>query len=186
GGDASVPRDALAVYQVMGPDDRPRQAYLLSGDKGASAKLVGDISAGAYRLSIPEDHRGFFSRLLPPGSQEAVFTVKRDPSESRLEALTAADFSFLEKFVTLVRPGTLEETLSIVAGRSFGEELWKYLALGAFVFLLAEIALSRWIAIRQRMGEEIKVEFTTHEGPSGGFQDQLKKIKASVARTGPL
>lgn len=181
GNDASVPKEALAVYQVTGPDGRPRQACLISGDKGASAKLLGDISAGAYRLTIPEDHRLFFSRLLPPGSQEATFTVRRDPAESRLEPLDAADQAFLEKFVTLVRPGTFEETLAVIAGRSFGEELWKYLALGAFVFLLAEIALSRWIAIRQRMGEEIKVDFTTNEGPGGGFQEQLKKIRLGGA-----
>ena len=50
---------------------------------------------------------------------------------------------------------TLEELVGFLNGNQFGQELWKYLAMGAFLFLLIEIALSRWIAHSRRMGEEI-------------------------------
>lgn len=173
---------ALARYPVKGPDDLPRSGELSSGDRGSLVKIIGDVSSGPYRLQIPKEHRDYFRAFLrDEKAADIPFTVKRNPAESHLTRLSDADFTFLGNFVTLVRPETLEEVIGILQGNQFGQELWKYLAVGAFIFLLVEIALARWIAISRRTGEEIKIDFESKEAPTAGFREQLARIRAGGA-----
>lgn len=167
---------SLAAFPVKGPDDRPRVASLSSKDGGSVLKLQGDISSGLYRLTVPEKDVAYFSEFLGERGREIPFTVKRDPAESRLIPLNESDYAFLANFVTLSKPQTLEELIGFLNGRQFGQELWKYLALASFIFLLLEIALSRWIARSRRMGEEIKIRFESKDAPSSAFRDQLAKF----------
>lgn len=166
----------LASLAVIGPDGKPREAQLDSTAGGSLVKIRGDISAGKYSLEIPEDQRPYFRHFLGEAGSVIPFTVKRDAAESYLNELTEADYAFLKNFVALVQPDSLENMLSIVAGNEFGRELWKYLVLGAFLFLLVEIALSRWIARNRRSGEEIQVNFASKSAPTSGFQKQLAKM----------
>lgn len=163
----------LASFPVKGPDGKPRLAQLSSTDGGSVLKLQGQISSGLYRLTVPEEQAPFFSDFLREGGREIPFTVKRDPAESRLVRLTDSDYAFLANFVTLSKPQTLEELIGFLNGNQFGQELWKYLALGAFAFLLLEIFLSRWIARGRRMGEEISIQFESKDAPSNAFLEQL-------------
>ncbi|MCP5540157.1 MAG: VWA domain-containing protein [Akkermansiaceae bacterium] len=172
---------ALASYSVTGPDGGARRAELGSTERGTLFKILGDVSSGLYRLRIPEAHRSYFRAFLPEGRDAIPFTVKRDPGESRLTRLNEADRAFLSQFVTLVEPGTLDDVLGILTGNQFGRELWKYLVLGAFFFLLAEIALSRWIAVSRRTGEEIKIDFESKEAPTAGFKAQLDRMRGVAA-----
>lgn len=170
----------LTSYEVTGPDGRPRTAQLSSTEGGSVLKLQGQISSGLYRLSVPEDQRPYFSDFLREDDPEIPFTVKRDPAESDLEQLIESDYTFLANFVTLSQPKTLEELIGFLNGNQFGQELWKYLALGAFAFLLIEIVLSRWIAKSRRMGEEITIQFESKDAPTNAFREQLAKFgKAS-------
>ena len=139
-------------------------------------KLEGDIASGLYKLKVPGGHTAYFTDFLRTGKTEIPFTVKRDSAESYLTKLSAADYKFLEEFVTLSQPQTLEELIGFLNGNQFGQELWKWLIMGAFFFLLAEIVLSRWIAKSRRMGEEITVEFDSKTGPSDSFHEQLAKM----------
>lgn len=172
----------LATYEVQGPDGLPRVGELTSSETGSLVKIRGDVSSGRYRLKIPEGHRTYFRNFLREGEDEIPFTVKRDPSESTLSRLNEADYTFLANFVTIVQPQTLDEVLGILQGNQFGQELWKYLALGAFIFLLVEIALARWIALSRRTGEEIKIDFESKDAPTAGFKEQLARIKTAGAR----
>lgn len=173
---------SLASFPVTGPDGKPRVAQLSSMDGGSVLKLQGQISSGLYRLAVPEAQRPFFSDFLRDPGNEIPFTVKRDPAESRLVRLTDSDYAFLANFVTLAKPQTLEELIGFLNGNQFGQELWKYLALGAFAFLLLEILLSRWIARSRRMGEEIRIQFESKDAPSNAFREQLAGFeKASGA-----
>ncbi|MCB1206348.1 MAG: VWA domain-containing protein, partial [Verrucomicrobiae bacterium] len=167
---------SLATFPVKGPDGKARVASLSSKDGGSVLKLQGQISSGLYQLTVPEDQAPFFSDFLREGTSEIPFTVKRDAAESRLVRLTDSDYAFLENFVTLSKPQTLEELIGFLNGNQFGQELWKYLALGAFVFLLLEIVLSRWIAQSRRMGEEIKIQFESKDAPSNAFREQLARF----------
>ncbi len=175
-GDETGRESGLASFAAAGPDGRPRVATLSSQDGGSVLKLQGQISSGLYRLAVPEDQAPYFSDFLRGRSREIPFTVKRDPAESRLVRLSEADYAFLGNFVTLSQPQTLEELIGFLNGNQFGQELWKYLALGAFAFLLLEIALSRWIARSRRMGEEIAIRFESKDAPSSAFREQLAKF----------
>lgn len=166
----------ITTFAVSGPNDRPRTAQLTSADGGSVLKLQGDISSGLYHLKVPDDQAPFFSTFLRKDSREIPFTVKRDPAESRLVRLSAADYAFLSNFVTLSQPQTLEELIGFLNGNQFGQELWKYLALGAFFFLLVEIALSRWIARSRRMGEEIRIHFEAKDAPTSSFREELARF----------
>lgn len=177
GGDELTGRESgLTSFAVCGPNDRPRSAQLSSLDGGSVLKLQGDISSGLYHLTVPDEQAPFFAAFLRPGSKEIPFTVKRDAAESRLVRLSDADYAFLANFVTLSSPQTLEELIGFLNGNQFGQELWKYLALGAFVFLLIEIVLSRWIAQSRRMGEEIKIQFESKDAPTNSFREQLARF----------
>jgi hypothetical protein len=177
GGDELTGRESgLTSFAVRGPNDRPRSAQLSSLDGGSVLKLQGDISSGLYHLTVPDEQAPFFAAFLRPGSKEIPFTVKRDAAESQLARLSDADYAFLANFVTLSSPQTLEELIGFLNGNQFGQELWKYLALGAFVFLLVEIVLSRWIAQSRRMGEEIKIQFESKDAPTTSFREQLARF----------
>jgi len=169
-------QSALTSYHVIGPGGRPRTAELSSQDEGSVLKLQGEISSGLYRIQVPEIQRAYFADFLREGQNEIPFTVKRDPAESQLTSLNENDYAFLANFVTLAEPETLEELVGFLNGNQFGQELWKYLALGAFFFLIVEIALSRWIAKSRRMGEEINIQFEAKDAPSNAFREQLAKF----------
>lgn len=175
-GDETGRESSLASFPVKGPDGKPRVAALSSKDGGSVLKLQGQVSSGLYQLTVPEDQTPFFTDFLREGGREIPFTVKRDPAESRLVRLTDSDYAFLANFVTLSKPQTLEELIGFLNGNQFGQELWKYLALGAFAFLLLEIVLSRWIARSRRMGEEIKIQFESKDAPSNAFREQLARF----------
>lgn len=166
----------LASFPVSGPDGRPLVASLSSSESGSVLKLQGQISSGLYQLSVPDGQTAFFADFLRPGARDIPFTVKRDPAESRLARLGEPDYAFLANFVTVAKPQTLDELVGFLNGNQFGQELWKYLALGAFAFLLLEIALSRWIARSRRMGEEIQIQFESKDAPSNAFREQLAKF----------
>ncbi len=166
----------LATYAILGPDGLTRQGNLSSAEGGAFIHVLGDIFSGLYQIEIPDAQKDYFKELLAPGSKTIPFTVKRNPDESKLVQLSNDDFSFLKNFVTFIDTDTAENVLKILNGSSFGRELWKYLAIGAFLILLIEIALSRWIARERRTGEEITIEFESNHAPSDGFKEQLAKV----------
>ena len=174
--DATGRETGITSFEVRGPNDRPRSAQLSSMDGGSVLKLQGDISSGLYHLKVPAEQSPFFAAFLRKDSKEIPFTVKRDAAESRLVRLTDADYAFLANFVTLSQPQTLEELIGFLNGNQFGQELWKYLALGAFAFLLIEIVLSRWIAQSRRMGEEIKIHFESKDAPTNTFREELARF----------
>jgi len=169
--------NVVATYPVTGPAGEKRQAKIAATAGGAVAKIQGDVAAGTYRIHVPEGERSKFRELLGETGSIIPFTVKRDPAESRLQPLTAADKAFLANYVGLVEPDTPEDVIEILSGQSFGEELWKLLAVGALGFLLLEIALSRWIALSRQAGEDASVRFATGGGPGEAFKQQLNKVK---------
>ncbi len=168
--------DELPRFAVRGPRDRLLSARLDARESGSLLTLQSAVSSGLYHLIVPDEQAPLFAGFLRRDSNEIPFTVKSDPAESRLTRLSEDDFAFLSNFVTLARPQTLEELIGFLNGTPFGEELWKYLALGAFVFLLVELALSRWIARSRRMGEEIKIRFESKDAPTNAFREQLAKF----------
>ena len=78
-------------------------------------------------------------------------------------------------------PETPEDVIQILNGKSFGEELWKYLAVAALAFLLLEVGLSRWIATSRQMAQDQRIKFENSDAPGQDFQRQLKRVKKKRA-----
>jgi hypothetical protein len=169
--------DALAAYQVETPSGAVRKAEITGAAEGAVARIKGDIAAGLYRIRIPEEDRSKLGDLLAPDAKNIPFTVTRDPGESRLTPLTPGDREFLARYAGLLYPKSVDEALQILTGKSFGEELWKPLAVAAFCFLLIESALARWIAASRRSGTDERIRFEAKGGPSEAFRRQLEAIR---------
>ena len=105
------------------------------------------------------------------------FTVKSNTAESRLMTWTPTDIEFMERYVSLLQPENSEQAAGILLGESFGEELWKYLAVSVLFLLLGEIALSRWIALQRRTGLEETVDFESMMHPGKAFDEQVVRLK---------
>lgn len=152
-------RKVLAEYAVEGPGTKERRALLEATPGGVAARIQGDISAGLYLIRVPEADRSKFGKLIAEGSAVLPFTVNRDPAESRMEAFTSAQRAFLQQHLGIVYPDSAEGVLQILQGKSFGEELWRPLAVAAMLLLLLEVALTRWISVSRRTGQEEAIRF---------------------------
>lgn len=171
GGESSVGK-----LEVTGPDGRPRKAEMLFNAGGLIARLSDDIVPGLYRIALGKDRQKEFAGLAAPDGT-IPFTVADDATESRLTPLAENDMKFMRDRLALVEPNNTKEILDIMAGRQFGEELWKYLAVGALFILLMEIALTRWIAISRRSGEETVVSFEDKFEPTAQFKAALREVQ---------
>ena len=166
-------------WPVAAPDGRDRQADLLFTQGGLVARLGGEIVPGLYRMKVPQENRESYRRLLADDGT-IPFTVTDDASESRLTPLGVAELTALGKYLKLVEAKSAAEVLATLKGQQFGEELWKYLATGALFLLLAEIALSRWIALSRQSGVATEVNFDNRYVPSAQFQEQLKRVHETI------
>lgn len=180
------PPNATAVetnvgqLDVTGPDGRPRKAGLVFTRGGLVARLSEDIVPGLYRMMLPKDKQKEFGALAAADGS-IPFAVADDSSESRLTPLAATEINFMHERLDLLEPASAKDVINILAGREFGEELWKYLAAGALFILLAEIALTRWIAVSRRSGEEGAVDFESKFEPSAQFKQALKQVQEGTA-----
>ena len=169
----------VGEWEVAGPDGQTRQASLRFTRGGLVARLGGDIVPGLYRMAVPRESAATYRRLL--GEDGTIpFTVTDDASESRLKPLGEPELKVLREKLKLIEPATAAEAVAALNGRQFGEELWKYLATGALFLLLAEIALSRWIALSRRSGGTETVNFDHRFEPSAQFREQLKRVQETV------
>jgi hypothetical protein len=170
---------ALGQWEVSGPDGRARQATLLFTGGGLVARLAGDIVPGLYRMKVPKQSLTQFTRLA--GADGTIpFTVTEDASESRLTPLGEAELTVLREKLKLVEARDQADVIAALTGQQFGEELWKYLAVGALFILLAEIALSRWIALSRRSGNPEAVNFDHRFEPSEQFKAQLQRVQETT------
>ena len=174
-------KESLAgTMSVTGPDNVNRDAQLLYTKGGLVARLSSDVVPGTYRIRVPEARRADFPQLMTTDGT-IPFSVADDPAESHLSSWTERDLAMVKNHFEFLQPQGAKDITNILAGREFGEELWKYLAVGALFILLAEIALTRWIALNRRAGEEISLDFEHKFTAPKQFTDQLTKIQQANA-----
>lgn len=173
---ATASETPVGQLAVDGPDGRPRRAALVFTRGGLVARLSEDIVPGLYRMKLPKDKLKEYGSLASADGT-IPFSVADDVSESHLTPLGPSELAFLHGRLDLLEPASAKEIINILAGREFGEEFWKYLAAGALFLLLAEIVLTRWIAISRRSGEEVAVNFESKFEPSQQFQQALKRVR---------
>ena len=173
---ATATETRVGQWEVAGPDKVPRKAALVFTRGGLVARMEQDIVPGLYQMKLPKDQQKEFAGLAAADGS-IPFSVADDSAESRLTPLTAGELDFMHQRLDMLEPKNAAEVLNILAGREFGEELWKYLAVGALFILLLEIALTRWIAISRRSGEEVSVSFEDKFEPSAQFKQALQQVQ---------
>ncbi len=160
------------VLQVVGPTGERKAASVVSaGGESLSFSASGVDEPGLHRLMLGAAGAGDANSL--------PFAVTSDPEESKLTALSDADLAKAAKFVPLTRARSTAELVSAVAGNVPGKELWRWLALAALLALVAEIALTRWIAVQRRSNERQSVEFGSQDSEPGA------NLKRRLLKGGP-
>lgn len=166
---------------AVGPEGQKRTAVLTAGKEGLVLKVEGDVIPGIYRVAGPEDLTPILGGLLD-SEGDLPFSVLRDVRESRLLPLDETDIAFVRRYADVVEAESIDHVRQALEGKSFGEEIWKQLALAAFALLLVEILLTRWIASHRGTGMTADVEFEERTGPSASFRQQLEQVRNATNR----
>ena len=85
--------------------------------------------------------------------------VVRDSAESRFDPRTEEDLAMVRGHVDLLQPSSVGDLLGVLQGKGFGREIWKLLAIAAFILFLLESILARWVSRNRRAGEETRIDF---------------------------
>ena len=156
------------------PTGSPRHVRLLAGRNGRLLEFSGPAVPGLYQFKPPEDT----ANLLGGSNDESVpLVVTRDPAESRLAQWTADDRNLMRAHLDLIEARGPDDILAVLRGLGFGQELWRLLAAGAFLLLLAEVALARWISMSRKTGDELSVDFANRGQPDAAFLGELEKVR---------
>ncbi len=107
------------------------------------------------------------------------FVVLTKVEESILEGLSRNDFERAGQYADLVEADRTEELTAHVTGRVPGDEIWKYLAIGALLVIVAEIAVSRWVALQRRLHVPQTVEFGTEAVDVQTFRERARQLLAA-------
>jgi hypothetical protein len=161
---------------IAGPSKRTLVGhYITSGDGTMALRIDKNLVPGLYAANVPDSLRTAAKSMLS-SEGKFVFGVTVDGEESRLAPLSQEETDFIAEYLNFIAAGSVADVLSAFVGKSFGREIWRSLALAAFVLLLLEVELTRWIAKQRRAGEEGDVTFEDANLPSSEFRDQLEKI----------
>jgi hypothetical protein len=176
-----VNESSMGVFTAVGPDQQPRQVEIIRTPAGTLARLEQTVIPGLYQVTLPETARAGLQDLLTAEGTLA-FTVVPDATEGVIKPLTDEAFAFFNRYAPTLRPSSANQVVDILAGRQYGEELWKYLAVGALFLLLAEIALTRWIARQRQSGTEAPIDISSRFEPRQAFTATVEKLRQAGAR----
>jgi len=170
--------DGARAAEVVTPSQRRCPARLASAEGGLRVTFTDTQEPGLYTLMLPPELADIYA---PPGSKDkgVPFVVLGRVEESSLDGLTKADVEMARQHVDLFETERSNELKSAVAGGIPGEELWKYLAIGALFVLLGEIAVSRWIAVQRRLHSTEVVSFGAEAVDVQTFRDRARELLAT-------
>lgn len=130
-------------------------------------------------LSMPGVYHLKLSDLMNPDAkkQEVPFTVESDPAESSFDPLSEGELTSLSDWINLQTLRSSEELQTIGSGRPHGLELWKSMAVMAFLMAVMEVALAWWVAKQRKAGPPEKFDFASRT-VSPEFQEQLLQVQS--------
>ena len=165
------------IVEILDPNGERFHGEIFGAPDGTSLRISRSLTPGLYKVVVPDMLEQRLAGVTAADGM-LVFSVAAGSEESTLEALSPAQTEFLLKYISISTATREEDVLSALRGQAFGKEIWRILAFAAFAFLVAEVALTRWISIQRRMGEERDVDFT-NAGQAGtaSFRDSLAKIR---------
>jgi len=167
--------------EVIAPSQLRRPARLVADEDGLRVAFSETQEPGLYRLVLPQQLAEAYAPEAAEG-RGLPFVVLRRPEESELETLSDAEANMVGQHVEFFQTERADELTSKVAGGVPGEELWKYLAIGALLALLGEIAVSRWIAVQRKLGAVEEVRFGGEDIDVETFRGRAKELLAVPSR----
>jgi len=170
------------LLEILTPLGSRRPAQIADID-GARRLVFSDTDApGVYRVVLPPAPKSAASQAR---KEDLFFVVPNQPQESRLDRLAPADLHGAQKYVPLDPAANAQELAALVHGGTPGLELHKYLALVAAIALVAEIALTHWIARRRKAHGAMPVAFGEEPLDIQTFRRHAKEMLAVPQPEGP-
>jgi len=147
--------DSVAM-KTLDPRGLPRDASIRSSRRGRELLIDGTAVPGIYQIST-----GTSLDELIPGIENGTLpvAVNRDSAESRFENMTEDDLNLVRKRIDLLQPKSVADMVGVLQGKGFGREIWKLLAVSAFILFLLESFLARWVSRSRRTAGNVRVEF---------------------------
>jgi len=193
--DAVVPTRKLATgdkLEVLSPSGDRLTATVTRARNPLRVSFSQTHQPGLYRLVLPQGTAGEYA-ALSPDAQGVPFVVLSSGNESTLATVTDADLQTAREYLlaslpdaepdkTLVRVEATNELAAAVAGGIPGKELWQLLAIVLLGALVAEIALTRWIAQQRRAHAIRPVAFGGEESNLESFRDRAKAMLVDNVR----
>ncbi len=171
---------ATVETTLKGPDAQPIKAQYAVAADSLTLQVNRSLPPGLYRAQVPA---ALAPRLAPITDRDGSvpFAVLVDSQESLLDPLGLDETDFIRQYVDFLVAGAFEDVLRALRGNAFGRELWRLLTLAVLVLLVLETALTRWIALQRRTGEEGEVTFEESRGPSEQFRRELARVRGEPA-----
>ena len=146
------------LVDVKDPHGEMFRAGLCQDDRGLYLHIARSITPGIYEVAnIPASLKETLANVMTD-KDTVRFTVSVDVEESTLTAVTQMELSKLNVSIQVTQALKEEDVIKAIGGQSFGQEVWRVLAVIAFLFLVAEPALARWIAINRKTGDMLDTE----------------------------
>ena len=158
------------------PNEDRLPVWFIQGKDGIVLRVDDSVVPGVYTVNIPPQLQSAVGHFGDPVKKNLLFNVLPNPRESILTPLDDAELGFFRRYIELMPAASLQDMKSAVKGNAFGKELWRTLAIAMFLILISEIALTRWIAIRRKLGEEGRVLFDETKKPSTSFRDHVARM----------
>lgn len=161
------------------PLGRERGVSVILGRRGKLLEIDGSAIPGEYLVQIPS-----LIRSLMAGREEVPLVVEREGEESRMDAWNDDDRALIRRETDLIELPSVKDVLAALRGEGFGQEIWKIFAIAAFVLLLLEGVLARWVSKSRKAGEEVKVDFEKRDVVPDSFLKSVAKTKGSKGAKG--
>ena len=176
---------AADVVEIKDPHGESFYGEIMQEKDGTFLHISRSVMPGVYTVvSIPDYLKTDLAGVITPEGQIQL-SVTAGVEESTMEAVTQEQVEKLGEFVHVSTATKEEDVMKAIGGQSFGKEVWRTLAFAAFVFMILEIAVARWIAITRRTGEDIQVDFKNDKlQASEAFKRSVAKLNAKEGGVG--
>ena len=164
------------------PSGEMRLAKVEATGRGYRIGYSATHAPGLYTFVLPTHVAALYSSNLYARTT-IPFSVLDDANESFLGLLSDADIERAQEYVDLFPADDAEAMQTAIADEAPGEELWRYLVIGAVLALLGEIAVSRWIAVKRQYHADLHVDFGEGMFDVKAFRNRADQLlKSTVAR----
>jgi hypothetical protein len=164
-----------ATAEVVRPGEAKESVPIEADGAAVLARVERALRGGLYRVQLPDPLAEAFAGMTPGGGG-VPFAVQGDAAESRLVTLSQVERDHVGQHVDFFVAGTESEMVAAVSGDVPGQELWRYLAVGALAVVLAESALARWIARHRKTGAVQRVDFSTRAVDPAAFRSRAREL----------